>query len=187
MVRRQRQRKRPGQGHFEVEFRCITETLFARRTSSFARESATAWCLLSGGGPPLFAADANRKTAGHRGQRHATSLFTPRGWQTRFSRCRKTSAKRLHEQNLLRRRFDMKLAMFARYGVLTLIALSMGCASYYQITDQVSKRVYYTTDYDRTDSGAVQFKDARTRADVTLQSSEIIEISRPQYEAGLKP
>jgi hypothetical protein len=81
----------------------------------------------------------------------------------------------------------MKLAMFARYGVMALIALSAGCASYYQITDQVSKRVYYTRDYDRTDSGAVQFQDARTRADVTLQSSEIIAISKQQYEAGLKP
>jgi hypothetical protein len=78
----------------------------------------------------------------------------------------------------------MKLAMFARYGVMALIALSAGCASYYQITDQVSKRVYYTRDYDRT---AVQFQDARTRADVTLQSSEIIAISKQQYEAGLKP
>ena len=81
----------------------------------------------------------------------------------------------------------MKLAMFARYGVLALIALSAGCTSYYRITDQVSKRVYYTTGYDRTDSGAVQFQDGKTRADVTLQSSGIIEISRQQYGAGLKP
>jgi hypothetical protein len=46
------------------------------------------------------------------------------------------------------------------------------------------RKEFYTT--DRTDSGAVQFQDARTRADVTLQSSEIIGISRQQYEAGLK-
>jgi len=57
-----------------------------------------------------------------------------------------------------------------------------GCANYYQITDLSSKSTYYTTDYDRTDSGAIQFEDARTRANVTIQSSEIKEMTRQQFE-----
>jgi hypothetical protein len=63
------------------------------------------------------------------------------------------------------------------------LLLVSGCASYYQITDQVSKKVYYTRDYDRRASGAVEFKDEKSRATVTLQSSEITEVSRQQYEA----
>jgi hypothetical protein len=65
----------------------------------------------------------------------------------------------------------------------------LGCNTVLSIisTDQVSKRVYYTKDYDRTNSGVVKFRDARTRADVTPETSEIIEISRQQDDAGLEP
>jgi hypothetical protein len=45
-------------------------------------------------------------------------------------------------------------------------------------------RVYYTTDYDRTNRGAVVFEDAKTRHKVTLQSSDINEVSRMDFEAG---
>jgi hypothetical protein len=79
----------------------------------------------------------------------------------------------------------MKRPLFAPFGLLTLIALSVGCTSYYQITDQTSKRVYYTTDYDRMESGAIHFQDAKTRATVTLQSSEIVEVPRKEYETGV--
>ena len=70
-------------------------------------------------------------------------------------------------------------------GVLMLF-LAAGCTTYYRITDQSTRRAYYTTDIDRTDSGAVQFYDAKSRAHVTLQSSEIIEISRDAFDTGIK-
>jgi hypothetical protein len=69
---------------------------------------------------------------------------------------------------------------------LLMLSLAAGCTTYYRITDQSTRRVYYTTDFDRTDSGAVQFYDAKSRANVTLQSSEIIEISRDAYDTGMK-
>ena len=73
-----------------------------------------------------------------------------------------------------------------KHGALLLLFLLTGCTNYYQITDLSSKRTYYTTDYDRTDSGVIQFEDARTRANVTIQSSEIREVTRQQFEADPK-
>jgi hypothetical protein len=70
-------------------------------------------------------------------------------------------------------------------GLLTVL-FAAGCTTYYRITDQSTRRVYYTTDIDRTDSGAVQFYDAKSRANVTLQSSEVLEISRDAFDAGVR-
>jgi len=70
-------------------------------------------------------------------------------------------------------------------GVLMLL-FAAGCTTYYRVTDQSSHRTYYTTDIDRTDSGAVQFYDAKSRANVTLQSSEIVKISRDAFETGIR-
>lgn len=39
---------------------------------------------------------------------------------------------------------------------------------------------------DTTDAGAIKIKDEKTGAEVTLQSSEVKEISQDEYEAGLK-
>ena len=72
-----------------------------------------------------------------------------------------------------------------KQGALLLLLMS-GCANYYQIIDVSSKRTYYTTDYDRMDSGAIQFEDARTRANVTIQSSEIKEVTRQQFETEVR-
>ncbi len=44
--------------------------------------------------------------------------------------------------------------------------------------------MYYTIEYDRSKSGAVVFEDAKTRHKVTLQSSDINEVSRMDFEAG---
>jgi hypothetical protein len=54
------------------------------------------------------------------------------------------------------------------------------------VTDQSSRRAYYTTGIDRTDSGAVRFYDEKSRASVTLQSSEIVEISREAFDSGVR-
>jgi len=47
-------------------------------------------------------------------------------------------------------------------------------------------KLYYTTKIDTTDAGAIKIKDEKTGAEVTLQSSEVKEISQDEYEAGLK-
>jgi hypothetical protein len=80
----------------------------------------------------------------------------------------------------------MNARVFARLGLGLALAGAAGCTSYYRINDQASGRMYYTTDYDRSDGGAIIFKDDKTRSTITLQSSEIREISRSEYESGLK-
>jgi hypothetical protein len=80
----------------------------------------------------------------------------------------------------------MVLSKFLTFCALLVVLLASGCTSYYRITDQSTRRTYFTTGYDRTSSGAVQFYDEKSRADVTLQSSEIVEISRDDFDSGLK-
>lgn len=74
-----------------------------------------------------------------------------------------------------------------RYLVIcSLLLCAAGCTTYYRISDQTSGRIYYTTDFDRMDSGAVIFEDAKTRSKVTLQSSEVREVSKQDFEVGRK-
>ena len=79
-----------------------------------------------------------------------------------------------------------------RYLVASLIICGMaltvtGCSSYYRVTDPASGKTYYTTKIDNAGrAGAVKIKDGKTGSMVTLQSSEVKEISEEEYEAGLK-
>ena len=73
-----------------------------------------------------------------------------------------------------------------RYGVCAMLVLAAGCTHYYRVSDPVGTKLYYTTDIDTTDAGAIKIKDEKTGATVTLQSSEVKEISREEYEAALK-
>jgi hypothetical protein len=73
-----------------------------------------------------------------------------------------------------------------RYGVGAMLVLAAGCTHYYQVSDPAGTKMYYTTDIDKTDAGAIRIKDEKTGANVTLQSSEVKEISRDQFEAALK-
>ena len=61
-----------------------------------------------------------------------------------------------------------------------------GCTSYYKVKDTQSGSVYYTTEVDRSGSGRVEFKDAKTGWDVTLLSSEVLEINEEEYKANTK-
>ena len=67
-----------------------------------------------------------------------------------------------------------------------MLLFAAGCTTYYRVTDQSTRKPYYTTDIDRTDSGAVIFYDVKSRTKVTLQSSEIIEISRDAFDSGIR-
>ena len=69
--------------------------------------------------------------------------------------------------------------------VLGSVLLAAGCASYYKVTDPQSGRVYYTDKIDSDKGGVVKLKDARSKSTVTLQSSEVKEISSSEYKAGL--
>ena len=70
-------------------------------------------------------------------------------------------------------------------GMLTLVA---GCGgNYYRVNDPTGNKEYYTTDIDQTKAGAVTFKDEKSGSKVTLQSSEIKEISKDEFKAAVKP
>lgn len=80
----------------------------------------------------------------------------------------------------------MNVSHMLRYGVGVMLVWAAGCTSYYQVSDPGGSKMYYTTDIDSTDNGAIKIKDAKTGAAVTLQSSEVKEISKEEYEAALK-
>ena len=73
---------------------------------------------------------------------------------------------------------------------LALCALMLavaGCSTYYMVRDPGSGTTYYTTEVEKAgQTGAVKFKDARTGSVVTMQSSEVKEISSDEYEAAIK-
>jgi hypothetical protein len=68
-------------------------------------------------------------------------------------------------------------------GLSLLVA---GCAHYYRVTDPGSGKTYYTNDLTEGRGGAVKFRDERARSTVTLQSSEVTEISPDEYEAEVR-
>ena len=69
-------------------------------------------------------------------------------------------------------------------SILVLLSLSIaGCASYYQVTDPSTGKVYYTQEVER-DDGAVTFTDANSGAEVTLQNTEVKEINQETFRAN---
>jgi len=70
----------------------------------------------------------------------------------------------------------------ARYLLLLSAALlAGGCTTYYQIQDPVTGDVYYADDIKTLDGGAVRFTDAQSRTEVTVQNSDIKEISEDEF------
>jgi hypothetical protein len=67
-----------------------------------------------------------------------------------------------------------------------MIAVLAGCASYYRVNDPAGTREYYTTKIDKTVGGSISFKDEKSGGVVTLQSSEVKEISEEEFNAALK-
>jgi hypothetical protein len=62
-----------------------------------------------------------------------------------------------------------------------------GCGgNYYKVSDPAGDRLYYTTEIDQSKAGAITFKDKKSGSKVTLQSSEVKDISEEEFEAGVK-
>ncbi|MGZ0656121.1 hypothetical protein ACWPKO_09260 [Coraliomargarita sp. W4R53] len=72
-------------------------------------------------------------------------------------------------------------------GTATLLLLLTGCATHYSIKDPQTGTVYYTQDYDENDSGSVTFKAEESENKVTIQNSEVREISQDEYRAATQP
>jgi hypothetical protein len=73
------------------------------------------------------------------------------------------------------------LLVIACLGLLSLT----GCAAHYAITEPLSGKTYFTDDIDDSGDGSIQFIDAKTGQEVTLQSSEVKEIDEDEYNAGV--
>ena len=66
--------------------------------------------------------------------------------------------------------------------------LLAGCGgNYYRVNDTAGNRQYYTTDIDKSRAGSISFKDEKSGAVVTLQSSEVKQISEDEFDAAVKP
>jgi hypothetical protein len=74
-----------------------------------------------------------------------------------------------------------------RFAPIVLAAIPLGLAAcgstYYLVKDAESGREYYTTRLKHS-GDAITFKDGKTRSTVTLQNSEVTEITRDQYGAS---
>ena len=65
------------------------------------------------------------------------------------------------------------------------LAATTACASYYKVSDPATGQDYYTKKYKQRKSGSVVFTDEKTGRQVTLQNSEIEEVSKGTYRSGL--
>jgi hypothetical protein len=70
--------------------------------------------------------------------------------------------------------------VIASTALLTIVLVTAGCTTYYRVTDPSSGKIFYTTDVKRSGS-AVMFKDAKSGSDVTLQASEVREITSDDF------
>jgi len=71
-------------------------------------------------------------------------------------------------------------------AVVALTAMTAACSHYYKVNDPVGSKEYYTTEVDEMKGGAIKLKDEKSGATVTLQSSEVREISAEEFEKALK-
>lgn len=82
----------------------------------------------------------------------------------------------------------MKITLIALWMVCGMAGLLAGCGgNYYRVSDTAGNRQYYTTDIDKSRAGSISFKDEKSGAVVTLQSSEVKQISEDEFDAAVKP
>jgi uncharacterized protein YdeI (BOF family) len=82
----------------------------------------------------------------------------------------------------------MKTTTIALWILCGMAGLLAGCGgNYYRVNDPAGDRQYYTSDIEQSRTGAITFKDEKSGSVVTLQSSEIKEISEDEFEAAVKP
>jgi len=77
----------------------------------------------------------------------------------------------------------MKVGTLAKWTVVATVVLLAGCASYYKVSDPSSGRTFYTEKIDRPKGQTtIMFKDTKSGAEITLPSSEVLEISSDEYK-----
>ena len=82
----------------------------------------------------------------------------------------------------------MKTTTMALWILCGMAGLLAGCGGgYYRVNDPGGTREYYTTDIDQTKTGTITFKDEKSGSVVTLQSSEVKQISEDEFKSAVKP
>ena len=80
----------------------------------------------------------------------------------------------------------MKTNQSVTWVLCVVITLAAGCSTYYKVTDPASGKTFYTTEIKQAGkAGAVKFKDEKSGSVVTLQSSEVKEVTGEDYTAAL--
>ena len=74
---------------------------------------------------------------------------------------------------MMRKVATIFVAMVLAFGIVA-------CASYYQVKDPTGGSIYYTQKLKQK-RGSITFQDAKTGSTVTLQNSEIKEISKEAF------
>lgn len=80
----------------------------------------------------------------------------------------------------------MKMKQMTLWMLCALTLLVAGCASYYRVSDPAGTKEYYTTDIDKSRTGSISFKDAKSGSEVTLQSSDVKKISEDEFKTAVK-
>ena len=80
----------------------------------------------------------------------------------------------------------MKRILSSGWFVVILGAsLACGGAKYYMVKDPSTGKVYYSEDVKKKEGGAVTLTDAQSSSTVTIQNSEVTEVSEQTYKQGL--
>jgi PBP1b-binding outer membrane lipoprotein LpoB len=78
--------------------------------------------------------------------------------------------------------------MQPKYLVIALAAMLLsGCTDYYMVKDPQTGKAFYTTSISQKKGQAVVFKDTVSGSQVTLQNSQVTEISKDEYKAAIAP
>jgi hypothetical protein len=73
----------------------------------------------------------------------------------------------------------------ARILIATSLLITLAaCTTYYEVKDPTTGKAYYTTDIDKGRDGQVNLIDAGSGASVTIQNSEIQEVSKDVFKAN---
>jgi len=72
-------------------------------------------------------------------------------------------------------------------AALCAACILVGCGGPYMVTDPASGKAFYTRSVDQNSrAGYVSFKDELSGSKITLQSSEVKEISSKDFDAAVK-
>lgn len=74
----------------------------------------------------------------------------------------------------------MKKLLVCLAAVAMVFALS-ACGKYYMVTDPSTEKTYYTKKIKDQKGGAIKFEDGKNGSEITIQNSEVKQITKDEY------